>query len=97
MKGNFSEIINSQTPTLVDFYADWCGPCKFMAPVLQEVKKELGEDVVIVKIDVDKNQALAAKFNVRSIPTLMLFKGGKIIWREAGVMNKQQLIQKLKI
>ncbi len=97
MKGKFSELIKSSTPTLVDFYADWCGPCKVMAPILKDVKQELGGNIVILKINVDKNQALASKYQVRSIPTLILFKNGTQQWREAGVVDKQKLLNKLAV
>lgn len=95
MKSSFSEIIDSNTPVLVDFYADWCGPCKSLAPILKEVKEELGEDVKIVKIDVDKNQQLAAKYQVRGVPTMMIFKDGKQLWRQSGVLPKQEIVAKI--
>jgi len=96
MKSDFSTIINSSTPVLVDFFADWCGPCKMLAPILKEVKEELGENVKIVKIDVDKNQALAAKYQVRGVPTMLLFKDGKQVWRQSGVLHKNDLITIIK-
>ena len=77
MKGKFETLIAQDTPVLVDFYADWCGPCQMMAPVLKEVADEMGDKVKIIKIDVDKNQPIAQRFGVRSIPTLILFKNGK--------------------
>ncbi len=92
MKDSFSNIIDSETPVLVDFYADWCGPCKVLAPILKEVKDELGAAVKIVKIDVDKNQPLAAKFQVRGVPTMLLFKKGKQLWRQSGVLQKNDII-----
>ena len=96
MKSNFSEIINSNTPVLVDFFADWCGPCKMLAPILKQVKDEMGETVKIVKIDVDKNQPLAAQFQVRGVPTMILFKNGKQLWRQSGVLQKNDLVSIIK-
>lgn len=91
MKGKFEAVISQETPVLVDFYADWCGPCQAMAPVLKEVAKAHEGKVKIIKVDVDKNQPLAQKFGVRSIPTLILFKDGKLIWRKAGMVTTREL------
>lgn len=88
----FSEIINQDTPVLVDFFGEWCGPCKMMNPILKEVKDNLKDKVSIIKIDVDKNQALAAKYKVRGVPTMLLFKKGKQVWRQSGVLQKDELI-----
>ena len=96
MKSSFSDIINSDIPVLVDFSADWCGPCQMLAPVLKQVKEELGEGIKIIKIDVDKNQQLATKFNVRGVPTMVLFKNGKQLWRQSGLLQKEQIIRQLK-
>lgn len=93
MKGKFETLIAQGTPVLVDFYADWCGPCQMMAPVLKEVADEMGDKVKIIKIDVDKNQPTAQRFGVRSIPTLILFKNGKILENKAGVMTKRDLTE----
>lgn len=88
----FSELINQDQPVLVDFFADWCGPCKMLSPILKQVKDSLGERVSIIKIDVDKNQALATKYQVRGVPTLLLFKNGKQVWRQSGVVQKEDII-----
>ncbi len=93
MKESFSQLINKDTPVLVDFYADWCGPCQSMAPILKEVAGELKDKVKIIKIDVDKNQAVAQKFGVRGIPNFVLFKKGKVINQKAGMMTKRDLTQ----
>jgi len=93
MKSSFKKIINSKTPVLVDFFADWCGPCKMLAPILKDVKEELGDAVKIVKIDVDKNQSIAAKYQVRGVPTMILFKNGKQVWRQSGVLQKKDIVQ----
>lgn len=92
----FQEIIHQDKPVLVDFFATWCGPCKMQAPILEEVKQRLGEKVSIIKIDVDQNEAVAAQYQIRSVPTLILFKKGQIIWKQAGVFQANQLEQLLK-
>ncbi len=93
MKKSFNEIVNEEIPVLVDFYADWCGPCKSMAPVLKRLKAELKDAVKIVKINVDTNQELAAKYKVRGVPTFMVFKKGKQTWRQSGMQSVSQLKQ----
>lgn len=89
---NFTTIINGKTPVLVDFFADWCGPCKMMAPILKDLKSDLGDEVVILKIDVDKNNAISAKYQIKGVPTFMLFKEGQLLWRQSGMLQKQDLI-----
>ena len=96
MSASFSEIIKGNKPVLVDFFATWCGPCKAMTPVLEGVKKELGEDAVILKIDVDKNPAIAQQLQIRGVPTLILYKNGVIKWRQSGVVDKNKLISTIK-
>lgn len=96
MKSNFKSIINSDIPVLVDFFADWCGPCKVLAPVLNQVKEALGDTIKIVKINVDKNELLSAKYQVRGVPTMLLFKKGKQLWRQSGVLQKDEIISIIK-
>jgi thioredoxin 1 len=91
MKAGFNELIKSETPTLVDFYADWCGPCKAMAPTLEQLSSKMGDKVKVIKINVDKNQNAAALYKVQSIPTLILFQNGQIKWRQAGALSLGQL------
>lgn len=91
----FKEIVSSTTPTLVDFYATWCGPCQTMMPILDQVKNKLGNGVRILKIDVDKNQDIADKFKVRGVPTFVLFKEGEILWRQSGGMDLNSMIHKI--
>jgi thioredoxin 1 len=88
---SFSEVINSDKPVLVDFFATWCGPCKMMAPILQEVKTAMGDQVTILKIDVDKNPEVSGQFQVQSVPTLILFKQGQVKWRQSGVVQAREL------
>ena len=96
MKGKFNTLIASETPVLVDFFAEWCGPCKTLAPILKSVKDELGDTIKIVKIDVDKNQPLAGKYQVRGVPTMILFKNGKQLWRKSGALPKHEIVAAIK-
>ena len=92
---SFSEILAQDKPILIDFFATWCGPCKAMAPILEEVKDEIKDNAIIIKVDVDKNQGIASKLNVRGVPTLVIYKNRKIVWRQSGVLPKQEIISKL--
>jgi len=91
MKGNFETIINDSRPVIVDFHALWCGPCKVQSPILKELAAELGERVKVIKIDVDQNNALASQYQIQSVPTLIVFKNGKPVWRQSGVVSKANL------
>ena len=88
---NFNDIIYSEQLTLVDFFATWCGPCKMMHPVLEQLKDEMGESIRIIKIDVDKNNSLAMNYRVQSVPTLMLFRKGEMLWRQSGALRLNDL------
>ncbi|WP_366183874.1 thioredoxin [Flavobacterium ovatum] len=101
MNSNFNNIINSDKPVLIDFFATWCAPCKTLSPILKEVKDSLGEKITIVKIDIDKNPSVASKYHVRSVPTMILFQNGEQLWKQSGVLDKNEIIttivQKAKI
>jgi len=92
----FNELIESDKPVLVDFFAEWCGPCKVMAPILKDVKHDVGDAVRILKVDVDKNPQAAAAYQVQGVPTLILFKQGKVLWRQSGVVQKNGLVGVIK-
>ncbi len=92
---DFNEIINGAKPALVDFFATWCGPCKMQSPVLEQVKQRVGDKAVIVKVDIDRNQELAARYHVQSVPTLILFKGGEAVWRAVGLQQADTLESKI--
>ena len=89
--GNFQELINSEKPVLVDFYATWCGPCKAMAPILEDLKSKVGDKASIIKIDVDKSQQAARVYKIQGVPTLIIFQNGQIKWRKSGVVPAHDL------
>ena len=87
----FNDLINGNIPVLLDIYANWCGPCKVLSPILKEIKSGFNDSLIILKIDVDKNTAISDKFQVKGVPTLILFKSGKIIWRQSGLLTQKEL------
>ena len=92
----FNEVINADKPVLVDFFATWCGPCKMMSPILEQVKKSIGDSVTIIKVDVDKNTEAARAYQIQGVPTLIIFKNGKVLWRQSGVVQANMLVNVLK-
>jgi thioredoxin 1 len=93
MNNSFDNLIKSEKPVLIDFFATWCGPCKTLGPILKEVKDNLGDRISIIKIDVDKNQQIASQYQVRGVPTMILFQEGKQLWRQSGVLDKSAIIK----
>jgi thioredoxin 1 len=91
MRGKFDSIISEQRPVIVDFHAVWCSPCKMQSPILKEVASEFGDKIRVIKIDVDQNNEIAGKYSIQSVPTLIIFKNGKLVWRQSGVVGKSQL------
>ena len=92
---SFQQILNDPKPVLIDFYAEWCGPCEMMSPILKELKEKMGETLRIIKIDVDNNQQIASKYQVRGVPTLMLMKAGSVLWKQSRVMDANSLLKTL--
>ena len=92
----FQKLIQENKPTLVDFFATWCGPCRIQGPLLEDVKKRVGDEANIIKVDIDANRELAMQYRVQSVPTLIMFKNGEAVWRAVGVQQAEQLVQKIK-
>jgi thioredoxin 1 len=93
---SFKDIISDDKPVLVDFYATWCGPCKVMSPIIEEIGKEMTEQIRVLKVDVDKNSQVSDEYRINSVPTLIIFKNGRLIWRNSGAMDKNALMMQIK-
>jgi thioredoxin 1 len=93
----FDEIITGDKPVLVDFYATWCGPCRTMSPIIDEVGKEMQGEVRVIKIDIDRNRSVADRYQIQAVPTLVIFRNGRIVWRNAGAVDKMSLLKQIKI
>jgi thioredoxin 1 len=91
MKGKFESLISDSRPVIIDFHAVWCSPCKMQSPILKEVAAEFGDKIKVIKIDVDQNNEIAGRYDIQSVPTLIIFKDGKLVWRQSGVVSKDQL------
>jgi len=96
MKGNFNQLVNSEVPVLIDFSAEWCGPCKAQSPVLAEIARELDGKLKVIKIDVDRNPMIASRYGIQGVPTMVLFRKGKVLWRQSGLMDLARLRSVLK-
>lgn len=90
-KKSFKDLINAEAPVLVDFFATWCGPCQTLSPIVEELANEMGDKVKVIKVDIDKNQKAASAYNIRGVPTLILFKNGNMVWRKSGLLTKRDL------
>ena len=93
---DFNEIIKSTKPTMVDFYADWCTPCRTMTPIIEQTKSSLGDDATVLKINIDNNTEIAKKYQIKSIPTLLIFKEGEVVWRQSGITKKEIIVESVK-
>lgn len=94
-KKSFRDLITAEKPVLVDFFATWCGPCQTLSPIVEDIAVELNNKLKVIKVDVDKNQMAATKYNIRGVPTLILFKNGEIIWRKSGLLTKRDLTSQI--
>jgi thioredoxin 1 len=97
MSTSFQDLINGDKPVLVDFYADWCGPCRYQSPIIAQVAEQVGEMARVIKVDVDRNPAAAQQYGIRGIPALLIFRHGKVVWRASGVRQADELVQQLQV